>query len=245
MNAGLERWEISLAARRESPKQAPQDVAQESLTLDYAGFRRQMVERQLRARGIQDERVLNAMLSVPREEFVPAEMRDLAYTDRPISIGEEQTISQPYMVASMAEALHLSGKENVLEVGTGSGYAAAILSRLANFVHTLESRPALAATAAERLTRLGFANISVHISDGSLGFSEAAPYDAIVVAAAAPAVPQPLVDQLAEGGRLVIPVGTGELQDLTLVQRRDGAIHSTVLYQCRFVPLTGRHGFPA
>jgi len=245
VNIGLERWEISLGAHDENPKQASKDVAQESLASEYAAFRQRMVERQLRARGIRDERVLNAMLSVPREEFVPVDMRDLAYTDRPISIGEEQTISQPYMVASMAEAMQLSGKEKVLEVGTGSGYAAAILSRLANFVHTLESRPALAVAAAERLTRLGFANVSVHTSDGSLGFNEAAPYDAIVVAAAAPSVPQPLVDQLAEGGRLVIPVGTGELQDLTSVQRHDGAIHSTVLYQCRFVPLTGRHGFPA
>jgi protein-L-isoaspartate(D-aspartate) O-methyltransferase len=245
MNVGLERREISLVGHGESPKQIPQDVAQESVASDYAAFRQQMVERQLRARGIRDERVLNAMLTVPREEFVPGEMRDLAYTDRPISIGEDQTISQPYMVASMAEALKLSGKENVLEIGTGSGYAAAILSRIAKFVHTLESRPALATAAAERLTRLGFASVSVHTSDGSMGFSEAAPYDAIVVAAAAPSVPQPLVDQLAEGGRLVIPIGRGELQDLTLVQRSDGAIHSTVLFQCRFVPLTGRHGFPA
>jgi protein-L-isoaspartate(D-aspartate) O-methyltransferase len=245
MNLGLERWGISLAVHDESLKQAPKDLSPGSHAPDYAAFRKQMVERQLRARGIHDERVLNAMLTVPREEFVPAEMRDLAYMDRPISIGEEQTISQPYMVASMAEALHLSGKEKVLEVGTGSGYAAAILSRLANFVHTLESRPALATAAAERLVHLGFANVSVHTSDGSLGFSEAAPFDAIVVAAAAPSAPQPLVDQLAEGGRLVIPVGVGELQDLTLVQRRDNAIHSSVLYQCRFVPLTGRHGFPA
>src|ERR1700722_17370141 len=147
MSIGLERREISLVGRGESPKQIPQDVSQRSLASDYAAFRQQMVERQLRARGIRDERVLNAMLTVPREEFVPGEMRDLAYTDRPISIGEDQTISQPYMVASMAEALKLSGKENVLEIGTGSGYAAAILSRLANFVHTLESRPALAAAA--------------------------------------------------------------------------------------------------
>jgi protein-L-isoaspartate(D-aspartate) O-methyltransferase len=210
---------------------------------DYAGFRRQMVERQLRARGIRDECVLNAMLTIAREEFVPAEMRELAYMDRPIAIGEEQTISQPYMVASMAEALRLTGKEKVLEVGTGSGYAAAVLSRLANHVHTVESRPALAAAAQSRLARLGFENVSVHSGDGSLGFAEAAPYDAIVVAAAAPAIPQPLVDQLSPNGRMIVPVGAGETQDLMLVERRGGAIHSRSLYQCRFVPLTGQHGF--
>ena len=237
MSVLLESQEILVAANVEFPKEVPKP--------DYPALRREMVERQLRARGIRDERVLNAMLTVARHEFVPAEFRNLSYEDRPISIGEEQTISQPFMVASMAEALHLTGDEKILEVGTGSGYAAAVLSQLANFVYSVETRPALAIAARERLARLGFANVSVHTADGSLGLMEAAPYDAIVVAAAAPLVPQPLVDQLAEGGRLVVPVGQEETQDLVFVQRREGAIRSQVLYQCRFVPLTGRHGFPS
>jgi protein-L-isoaspartate(D-aspartate) O-methyltransferase len=231
MTAGLESQEISLFAHTEV------------LNPEYAAFRRQMVERQLRTRGIRDLRVLDAMLAVPREEFVSAEMRDLAYMDQPISIGEDQTISQPFMVASMAEALHLVGNEKVLEIGTGSGYAATVLSRLANFVHTVESCPTLSAAARTRLARLGYTNISVHTADGSLGLNEFAPFGAIVVAAAAPRVPQPLMDQLAEGGRLVIPVGEKDTQDLMLIQRRDGLIHSQKLYPCRFVPLTGSHGF--
>jgi|SRR5882724_1969550 len=243
MNVASELVEAGAASRNRFPKHVPMGASTQFPVHDYAGFRRQMVERQLRARGIRDERVLSAMLAVPREEFVPEEVRELAYMDRPIPIGEEQTISQPYMVASMAEALRLTGKEKVLEVGTGSGYAAAILSMLAKFVHTVENRPALAAAAQARLAHLGFENVSVHTGDGSLGFAAAAPYDAIVVAAAAPAIPQPLVDQLSPNGRLIVPVGAGETQDLMLVERRGDAIHSRFLYQCRFVPLTGQHGF--
>jgi protein-L-isoaspartate(D-aspartate) O-methyltransferase len=202
-----------------------------------------MVAVQLRARGIRDERVLDAMLAVPRHEFVPADQRGLSYADQPIAIGERQTISQPYMVASMLESLHLSGNEKVLEVGTGSGYAAAVLSGLVTTVYTVETHPSLASSAKERLDRLGFASVIVRTGDGSAGLTEAAPYDAIVVAAAAPIVPQPLIEQLAEGGRLVVPVGPDDTQILMLVKKQGGQIHSSSLENCRFVPLTGEYGF--
>jgi len=202
-----------------------------------------MVASQLRARGIRDERVLDAMISVPRHEFVPVEQRELSYADQPIAIGEGQTISQPYMVASMAQALQLKGKEKVLEIGAGSGYAAAVLSRLAAFVYAIEIRAGLANSAKDRLSLLGFANASVITADGSVGFSEGAPFDAIVVAAAAPSVPQALIEQLAEGGSLVIPVGADETQILMLVRKEGGETRSTTLEHCRFVPLTGQYGF--
>jgi protein-L-isoaspartate(D-aspartate) O-methyltransferase len=202
-----------------------------------------MVANQLRARGICDERVLDAMLSVPRHEFVPADHRDISYADQPIAIGDGQTISQPYMVASMAQALRLTGKEKVLEIGAGSGYAAAVLSRLAATVSTIEIDPELAKSAMERLARLVYANVSVRMGDGSAGLLDEAPFDAIVVAAAAPSVPQPFIEQLAEGGSLVIPVGADETQILMLVRNESGQIHSSTLEHCRFVPLTGQYGF--
>lgn len=215
----------------------------EPFELDYAALRREMVAKQLRARGIRDERVLQAMLTVPRHEFVPEESRGRSYEDQPVSIGEGQTISQPYMVASMAEAAHLTENAKVLEVGTGSGYGAAVLSRLARIVHTIESHAALAASAQNRLARPRYENVTVHTRDGSAGLPAEAPFDAIVVAAAAPIVPQPLVEQLAEGGRLIIPIGDGDTQELVLVQKRAGEIQSSSLFHCRFVPLVGRHGF--
>lgn len=222
------------------------DIAVSQLSdADYGALRREMVASQLRGRGIRDERVLEAMLAVPRHEFVPADQRDLSYADQPIAIGEGQTISQPYMVGSMLESLRLTGKEKVLEVGTGSGYAAAILSRLAAIVYTIENHNSLASSAKERLDRLGFADVMVRSRDGSAGLLEGAPYDAIVVAAAAPAVPPPLVKQLAEGGRLVIPVGTDDTQILMLVKKQGGQIISRTLEHCRFVPLTGEYGFHA
>jgi protein-L-isoaspartate(D-aspartate) O-methyltransferase len=202
-----------------------------------------MVVKQLRGRGIHDERVLDAMLSVPRHEFVPVECLEFAYADQPIAIGKGQTISQPYMVASMAEALQLTGIEKVLEIGAGSGYAAAVLSRLAATVCTIESDPELANSANGRLARLGYANVNVRTGDGSAGLTDAAPFDAITVAAAAPCVPQPLMDQLADGGRMVIPVGPGDTQILMLVRKQNGKIHTSTLENCRFVPLTGRFGF--
>ncbi|HUK31567.1 MAG TPA: protein-L-isoaspartate(D-aspartate) O-methyltransferase [Candidatus Acidoferrum sp.] len=210
---------------------------------DFATQRREMVERQLRRRGIRDASVLDAMLAVPRHEFVPEEFRAQSYDDKPISIGEGQTISQPFIVAAMIEAMELKGSEKVLEVGAGSGYAAAILSRLAAMVYTMESRPNLATAAQERLARLGFANVAVHMGDGSAGLLEAAPFDAILIAAAAPLVPQPLVEQLAEGGRMAIPIGDEQAQELVLMRKSNGEIHSQTLHQCAFVPLIGRYGF--
>ena len=209
----------------------------------YAEQRAQMLEKQLRRRGIQDVRVLGAMAAVRREDFVPAGLRDRAYEDAPLPIGEGQTISQPYIVAAMSAALRLARTERVLEVGTGCGYQAAVLARLAETVFTIERCAELAVSSAERLTRLGFLNVHVHCGDGTLGLPECAPFDGILVAAAAPQVPEPLRFQLAEGGRLIIPVGDPQNQELQLVLRRGNSFHTTVLEACRFVPLVGYHGW--
>jgi len=210
---------------------------------DYTLRRQAMVERQLRKRGIRDERVLAAMLSVPRHEFVPPELAGEAYDDRPLAIGHEQTISQPFMVAAMAEALQLSGSERVLEIGAGSGYQAAVLSLLAREVQTVETQEALAVSSRERLRRLGYDNVRVHVGDGTLGLADQAPFDAIVVTAAAPEIPPPLVTQLAEGGRLLLPVGTAEEQRLLRVEKRGGELSTRPLHHCRFVPLIGQYGW--
>jgi len=210
---------------------------------DFLAQRREMVEHQLRKRGIRDARALEAMLHVPRHEFVPEELRGQSYEDKPISIGEGQTISQPFIVAAMIEATELRGSEKVLEIGAGSGYAAAILARLAAMVYTVESRPNLATAAQQRLARLGIENVAVHTGDGSAGLKEAAPFDAILVAAAAPLVPQPLAEQMAEGGRMVIPIGNEKEQELVLMRKSNGEIHSRTLHHCAFVPLIGRYGF--
>jgi protein-L-isoaspartate(D-aspartate) O-methyltransferase len=210
----------------------------------YSELRRAMVEKQLRGRGLKDEQVLAAMAAVPRHEFVPPELRQLAYADEPLGIGAGQTISQPYMVATMTAILGLTGKEKVLEIGTGSGYQAAVLSLLAKDVYSIESRAELATPACERLQRLGLSNVHVHMGDGTLGLKELAPFDAILVAAAGPAVPQPLLGQLAgNGGRLVAPIGGGDCQHLTLVTRRGTEFLSERRDSCRFVPLIGRHGW--
>ncbi len=212
-------------------------------TLDFAEARRAMVDEQIHERGVCSPRVLEAMLAVLRHEFVPAESIGSAYADQPLPIGEGQTISQPYMVAVMTEALELTGAERVLEVGAGSGYQAAVLSLLAAEVHTVENHPALAASAAERLARLGYTNVYVHAGDGTLGWPDAAPFDGIVVTAAAPHVPPPLVEQLSEGGRLIIPVGSSDQQELLEVRKLRGQTTARVLNYCRFVPLVGRHGW--
>lgn len=206
-------------------------------------LREEMVQRQLRKRGIRDERVLAAMLNVPRHEFVPPALVGEAYTDRPLPIGHEQTISQPFMVAAMTAALELSGEERVLEIGSGSGYQAAVLSPLAREVHTVEMHDDLATETAARLRRLGYNNVHVHIGDGTLGWPDGAPFEAIVVTAAAPNIPPPLAAQLAEGGRLVIPVGTADEQRLLRVDKHDNALTTRELYHCRFVPLLGQYGW--
>lgn len=202
-----------------------------------------MVETQLRRRGIRDPHVLEVFHEVPRHEFVQPEDIGRAYEDHPLPIGEGQTISQPYMVALMTEALALTEEDTVLEIGTGSGYQVAVLSRLAGYVHTMEWFADLSAQADERLQRLGYDNVTCLVGDGSEGHPPSAPYDAILVTAAAPEAPQTLLDQLAEDGRLVIPVGGLDLQDLLLLRKRDGVIEKANLTGCRFVPLTGRHGW--
>jgi protein-L-isoaspartate(D-aspartate) O-methyltransferase len=205
--------------------------------------RRDMVARQIRDRGIRSARVLAAMEAVPRHLFVPPALVSNAYSDEALPIGEGQTISQPYVVAASAEALSLEGHERVLEVGAGTGYLAAVLSLLAREVIALEAIPVLAVAAHERLARLGYANVRVEEGDGSQGFAADAPFDAILVSAAAPAVPQPLVDQLVEGGRLVIPVGISDHQELLRIVKAGGRTTEQSLFACRFVPLVGRYGW--
>jgi protein-L-isoaspartate(D-aspartate) O-methyltransferase len=203
-----------------------------------------MVETQLVQRGISDPRVLHALGSIPREEFVPVESRLVAYGDAPISIGYGQTISQPYMVALMAECLQLAGHESVLEVGGGCGYSAAVLGRLAARVLTVEIIPELAALARRNLRRYAAgANIEVIDGDGGWGHLEAAPYDAISVAAAAPEIPEPLFDQLRDPGVLVIPVGSLNDQELLVLHKRQGRLERRIAALCRFVPLRGGEGW--
>lgn len=203
-----------------------------------------MAEKQLRRRGIKDQRVLNAMLAIPREDFVSAKDRSRAYTDAPIPIGYGQTITQPYMTALMAQALTLNGSEKVLDVGTGSGYHAAVLGRLARRVISVERIPKLVALARANLNRAGCAeNITVVCGDGSLGYPPEAPFDAISVAAGSPEVPRALLDQLRDPGRLVIPVGNRLNQDLYFVQKKNGQILTKTLTGCRFVPLVGHQGW--
>jgi len=202
-----------------------------------------MVQTQLARRGIRDKRVLDAMCQVPRHLFIPEDMRGLAYSDGPLPIGHGQTISQPYIVALMTELLELTGQEKVLEIGTGSGYQAAILSRLASQVYTIERHAALARQAERVLAQLGYDNVIVTVSDGTLGWPEHSPYEAIMVTAAAPDVPQPLLDQLADGGRLVTPVGTRWSQSLVKVKRQGGLLMREQLTPVAFVPLVGKHGW--
>jgi protein-L-isoaspartate(D-aspartate) O-methyltransferase len=209
----------------------------------YADLRHAMVETQIRRRGIKDDRVLQAMRSVPRHEFVSKEWKNEAYSDEALPIGEGQTISQPYIVALMCAALHLNDNERVLEIGTGCGYQAAVLSCLAREVHTIECRAELASAAGARLQSLRYGTVQVHRADGSLGLAAYAPYDGIVVAAAAPHVPEPLTQQLAEGGRMIVPVGAEEHQVLMLLTRRGEKLTTERREPCRFVPLVGRHGW--
>jgi protein-L-isoaspartate(D-aspartate) O-methyltransferase len=210
---------------------------------DFAEQRAGMVERQLRRRGISDERVLQAMAAVPREHFVPEDVRRSAYNDSALPIGYDQTISQPWVVAAICQSLRLDGDEKVLEIGTGSGYSAAVLSHLADHVVSIERVPALGEWARERLDELGIRNVEVIVGDGSRGLSERAPFDAIAVHAASPEAPHSLLAQLAEGGRLVVPIATASADLLTSFRREDGGLRQETIGPCRFVPLIGAEGF--
>jgi protein-L-isoaspartate(D-aspartate) O-methyltransferase len=210
----------------------------------FEAERRDMIERQLRRRGLHDKKVLDAMLAVPRHEFVLPECVGAAYDDRPLPIGPEETISQPYIVAAMSAAAAIEPGDRALEVGTGSGYQAAILACLGARVYTIERNPELAAQARERLAHLGYAGIEVIHGDGSNGYAAAAPYQAILVTAAAPAVPPPLIEQLDEGGRLVIPVGDRYHQFLQLIFKHGGKTAARLLDPVQFVPLVGQQAWP-
>jgi protein-L-isoaspartate(D-aspartate) O-methyltransferase len=212
---------------------------------DLGAARRRMVERQLRGRGIEDGRVLAAMEAVPREAFLPAGLRERAYADSALPIGEEQTISQPWIVAAICQALELGGSELVLEVGTGSGYSAAVLARLAAHVVSIERHEPLGRSAAAALESAGVRNVELIVGDGSLGVPERAPFDAIAVHAAAPAAPPSLIGQLADGGRLVVPVSGDDADVLTALRRAGDRIEARGLGPCRFVPLIGKEGFGA
>jgi protein-L-isoaspartate(D-aspartate) O-methyltransferase len=212
----------------------------------FATERFSMVESQLRQRGIRDERLLAAMSKVPRHEFVSPQNWNEAYADHPIPIAEKQTTSQPYMIAAMVQAAQIKPEDRVLEIGAGSGYQTALLAELASQVFAVERYASLAETAQKTLERLGYRNAKIVTGDGSLGLAEAAPFDAIIVSAAAPRIPQALMDQLAVGGRLLIPVGEADQQVLQLARRNeDGTITLRTLEGCRFVPLIGEQGFVA
>jgi protein-L-isoaspartate(D-aspartate) O-methyltransferase len=219
---------------------------------NYEEARRRMVEEQIARRGIQDERVLQAMRAVPRHRFLPPDLWGAAYQDHPLPIGYGQTISQPYIVAYMTEMLALTVDDRVLEIGTGSGYQSAVLSRLARQVYTIERIPELSANAQEVLKGLGYCplteagdyrNIQFRVGDGGYGWPEESPFDAIIVTAAAPETPPPLIAQLADGAHLVIPIGPTGYQDLVRVTRRGERIHTEQLTPVAFVPLIGEHGW--
>jgi protein-L-isoaspartate(D-aspartate) O-methyltransferase len=210
---------------------------------DFAPQRGGMVERQLRRRGIGDERVLGAMAAVPRERFVAEPERRRAYADTALPIGQGQTISQPWIVAAISQSLELDGSETVLEIGTGSGYSAAVLARLARAVITIERYAELAGEARSRLAELGIGNVEVRVGDGSKGLPERAPFDGIAVHATAPREPHSLLEQLAEGGRLVVPIASDGADMLTVFRRAGERVDSEVVAPCRFVPLVGDEGY--
>jgi protein-L-isoaspartate(D-aspartate) O-methyltransferase len=212
---------------------------------DYDKARERMTERQLRARDIGDDRVLAAMAEVPRERFVPDSLRKRAYDDGALPIGHDQTISQPWVVAAIAQALRLTGGERLLEIGTGSGYSTAVLALLAAEVTSLERVPELADAARERLRELGVENAEVICADGSRGHDPGAPYDAIAIHAATPEVPHSLLGQLAKGGRLVVPIATSSSDLLTVFRRTEDGLRQETIGPCRFVPLIGAEGFDA
>ena len=209
----------------------------------YALERRNMVEKQLRGRGIRDRRMLEAFLGVPRHRFVPDKWVEKAYDDGPIPIGHDQTVSQPYMIAIMVQAARVSQGSRVLEIGTGSGYQAAVLSAMKAQVFTVERIPELANQAADRLAELGCRDVRLQVSDGTLGWEEFAPFESIIVGAASPGIPEPLLEQLSEAGRLVIPVGRDYSQVLHIVTRRGDGYRTDRAERCVFVPLIGKHAW--
>ncbi|NIW46399.1 MAG: protein-L-isoaspartate(D-aspartate) O-methyltransferase [Gammaproteobacteria bacterium] len=209
----------------------------------YDVDREEMVNNQIKRRGIKDPRVLEAMRTVPRHKFVPVEYRHVAYTDGPLKIGEGQTISQPYIVALMTELLSLDGDERVLEIGTGSGYQAAVLAEVAAEVHTIERHPSLARKAGKVLEELGYTNITIHLGDGTMGVPDEAPFDAIITTAGAPETPKTLLNQLSDGGVMVLPVGGRYSQNLERWTRDGDSFHKKVLTPVAFVPLVGEEGW--
>jgi protein-L-isoaspartate(D-aspartate) O-methyltransferase len=210
---------------------------------DFESLRKEMVENQIIRRGIKDKKVIDAFLKVPRDEFVPENLKEYAYEDSPLPIGEGQTISQPYIVALMTESLKLNGKEKILEIGTGSGYQSAILAEIGCKVYSVERIEALARRAEEILTKLGY-KVNIKIGDGTLGWEEFSPYDRIIVTAASPEIPEPLIEQLSENeGRLIIPVGDRYIQDLILLIKTKDKIEKFNLGGCQFVPLIGKKGW--
>ncbi len=213
------------------------------MSSDPLTYRQRMVEEQLEGRDIRDEAVLAAFLRVPRHQFIPTVSLEEAYGDHPVGIGENQTISQPYIVASMLQLLALRLGDVVLEIGTGSGYQTALLSLLARKVYSVELLSDLLETARKRLALFGIANVELRASDGTLGWPEAAPFDAIIVSAGAPAVPPPLIEQLAERGRMIIPLGDRYRQELCLIEKREGRIQQSGQGGCVFVPLVGKYGW--
>lgn len=211
---------------------------------DYAAQRENMVRRHIMGRGIRDPQVCTAFRNVPRERFIPEQRRAQSYEDHPVSIGHGQTVSQPYIVALMLAELKLESGRRVLEIGTGSGYQTALLAEICGEVYTIERIPELARAAREQLDGMGYANVFYRVGDGTLGWHDEAPFDAIIVSAAAPRVPEPLKQQLAVGGRMVLPVGGSGMQDLLLLERNDDEIRECFICSCVFVKLIGKEGCP-
>ncbi len=211
--------------------------------MGYEILRERMVREQLMPRGIKNQRVLDAFRKVERHKFIPENLRNSAYADFPIPIGEGQTISQPYIVALMTECLNLNGQDKVLEIGTGSGYQAAILAELVKEVYTIERFETLAKRAEAILNEFGYTNIKIKVGDGTLGWEEAAPFDKIMITAASPQIPLPLTEQLKENGKLILPLGESFSQVLTLVEKKKGKLEFMDICGCVFVPLVGKHGW--
>ncbi len=209
--------------------------------MEYKELRRRMVEEQLICRGIKDSKVLNAFYKIERHKFVPENLKGSAYSDFPLPVGEGQTISQPYIVALMTEFINLTGEEKVLEIGTGSGYQAAILAELAKNVYTIERFDSLAIQAKKTFEGFGYSNINVRIGDGTIGWPEESPFDRIIITAATPNIPTPLIEQLKENGKLILPLEGNLGQILTLIQKKKGRIETSEICGCVFVPLVGKY----